>query len=120
MLAMGWCVVAAVLLAGCRSGETAATKEATPDAATESVEPVDRHDFEARLIEHEKITDDQARCVSSYVYSGYYDPASIRIIYDKGFTSLPSGLWGEYAHAMVACVLHDELIPGSGPPPGAS
>ena len=80
------------------------------------VETVGRHDFEVRLVEREKITDDQARCVSDYVYAGY-EPAAIQVIYDKGLTSLPSPLWSEYAHAMVACLFHDELVPGSTPRP---
>jgi len=84
----------------------------TDDGAGETV---DRAAFETRLIEREQITDEQARCVSDYAYAGY-EPEAIRVIYDEGFTSLPSGLWGEYGHAMVACVFEDELAPVS--PPG--
>jgi len=110
--ACGLVMLGGLLLVGTACGR------GTNDGAGETV---DRAAFEARLIEREQITDEQARCVSDYAYAGY-EPEAIRVIYDEGFTSLPSGLWGEYAHAMVACVFEDELGPASpsGTAPGST
>jgi hypothetical protein len=98
-------VVLVIALAGaCGAG---------PDA-TGSSPSVERRSFEARLVERDRITDEQAQCVSDYVYAGY-QPEEIRVIYDEDFTALPKNRWNEYGHAMVGCLFHDQLVPSTGP-----
>ena len=67
---------------------------------------IDERSFERTLIERERITPDQARCVSRYVFAEYSD-AEIRVIHDERFTALSSPRWSGYGHAMVACVIAD-------------
>ena len=69
---------------------------------------IPRDDFEARLAEREGITADEASCVGAYVYDAYTDDA-IAQLHEGELQELPSPLWSEYAHAMVACVLGDQL-----------
>ena len=32
------------------------------------------------------------------------------MIYDRGLAALPSPRWSEYAHALIGCAFHDELV----------
>jgi hypothetical protein len=69
---------------------------------------VDGRSFERSLVERERISSEQARCVSRYVFAAYADD-EIRQIVDDGIASLPSPRWAEYGHAVVTCLFHDEL-----------
>lgn len=70
---------------------------------------VARDDFEAELVDRERITDDEAGCVGDYVYDAYTD-GEIELLHESGINDLPSGRWAEYMHAMVACTMHDDLV----------
>ena len=71
--------------------------------------------FERAMIEREKITAEQARCISGYVFA-VYDAAQIAVIDEQGITGLPSPEWAEYGHAFMGCLFHDD----GEPPPSDS
>lgn len=96
-------VVLGVAVMSCGSGGA----PSTPSAAT-----IDRASFTARVVEREKLDARQADCVADYTYKAY-QPQDIATIYEQGFMALPNGKWGEYAHALVGCSFHDQLVPGS-------
>lgn len=102
--------VAGLALTSCRSGDPVAGS----GPAT-----IDRSTFAARVIEREKVTEQQAQCVTDYVFAGY-QAEDIRVIYEQDFTILPSSKWGEYGHALVGCTLHDELVGGTTGVPGST
>jgi hypothetical protein len=70
---------------------------------------VARPAFERQLVEQEDLTVEQAGCVGDYVFDAY-EAQEIRVIHEEGMTKLPWLRWGEYAYAMVACVIHDEVV----------
>jgi hypothetical protein len=92
-----------LLLAGCGDGGDEAA--------------LPRDTFEANLQDREGLTATQAGCVAGYVYEAYPDDA-IRTLDEDGLSALPSPLWSEYGHAMVGCVLGDELGVDVSPPDG--
>lgn len=82
-----------MVVGGCSSGQGA---------------EVDQGDFEARLVEREALSAEEASCVGDYVYRGY-PPEQITVLFEEGVDELPSVLWAEYVQAMVSCTLTDDL-----------
>jgi hypothetical protein len=69
--------------------------------------------FQKKVVERENITPEQAKCVSDHVFADYDNP-SVRLIAEKGITSLPSTRWAPYTYAMVECVMGKDLLdPGT-------
>jgi hypothetical protein len=100
LVAVLWCTSA-----GCRS----------PAVTARSIEPAA---FQQRLVDRERITPGQARCVGDQVF-GAYDDAAIRTISEQGVIALPSPRWAPYTYAMVECVMGDELaVPVASTPAG--
>lgn len=77
----------------------------------------DQRTFERRMMERERITAEQAACVSRIIFETYRSD-EIRQIYDDGVSVLPSMSWTAYVRALFQCVLSDELAGPSGPGPG--
>jgi hypothetical protein len=80
-------------------------------------EALDRRTFERGLIEQERITAEQARCVSQGIFE-FYRPDEIRRIHDDGFSALPQLRWSGYQRVMGRCLFRDELarLPPPTPP----
>jgi hypothetical protein len=76
--------------------------------ACSSPNAVDRVAFEARMRHRHHLDREQAACVGDYVYKEY-DASAIRTLYEAGLPRLAPALWNPFAHALLACAVHDEV-----------
>jgi hypothetical protein len=74
---------------------------------------VDRADFDEVMVERFGADDEQAACITRYVFDDY-DDAEIALLADEGMTALPQARWEGYLDATVACITHDQPLEGSG------
>jgi hypothetical protein len=109
---------AAVVITGATLALLAPLACRSTDGAAAPIGPIY---FQKKLVEREKITPEQAKCVSDHVFADYDNP-SVRLIAEQGITSLPSTRWAPYTYAMVECVMGKDLT-GAGttlPTPGTA
>lgn len=74
---------------------------------------VDEDRFAAAMIEEFGATEEQAQCITDYVFEDY-DAAEIEVLVDDGMAALPQARWEPYLNASAACLTHDEPLDGSG------
>lgn len=86
-------IVAIVPLAGCGGG----------DGVT-----ISRAAFSQRLIERDRLSVDEARCVTEYVYAEN-PPEAIERFYDDRLASVSMVYWNSYGHSVAACSFADDL-----------
>lgn len=63
----------------------------------------DRAEFSTAMTELYGASDDQADCITRYVFDDY-DPAEIETIQADGVDALPLGRWDAYFHTVIACL----------------
>lgn len=87
--------------------------------STSSTDGPTRTEFALRLTARERISPEQAACVTDYVFDE--NPLDvIEQLYDGGLKSVSMAHWNSYGHSMVACALADDLnLERSGPRGGA-
>lgn len=81
---------------------TGCSSDADPEA-------VDEREFESVMQDRFGATDDQARCITGYVFDRY-DQDDIDVIVDEGMAALAQARWEPYLNASIACLTHDQPL----------